>query len=122
MATTDRFGWPIPDDTDRVSAGAAAMRGLAEGIEGDVRRQHIPAALNFAQTGSPTGALTVQVPPEVLAWGRGFIVIPTARHSSGMWVASMVSRTGTEYRVAINQVNGAGATTNVAVDLVIMEV
>jgi hypothetical protein len=39
MATTPNFGWPTPDDTDQVSEGAAAIRGLGDAIDSSVTAQ-----------------------------------------------------------------------------------
>jgi hypothetical protein len=37
MPTTEpSFGWPLPEDTDPLKDGAAAIRALAAGIAGDV--------------------------------------------------------------------------------------
>ena len=33
MAATPNFGWPTPDDNDLVSAGAQAIRALADAID-----------------------------------------------------------------------------------------
>lgn len=33
MATTPKFGWPTPDNTDRVADGASAMRALGDAID-----------------------------------------------------------------------------------------
>jgi hypothetical protein len=39
MATTPNFGWPTPDDTDQVSAGAAAIRNLGNAVDTSVTAQ-----------------------------------------------------------------------------------
>lgn len=39
MATTPNFGWPTPDDTDQLSDGAAAIRGLGDAIDASVTAQ-----------------------------------------------------------------------------------
>ena len=39
MATTPNFGWPTPDDTDQLSDGAAAIRGLGDAVDASVTAQ-----------------------------------------------------------------------------------
>jgi hypothetical protein len=41
MATTSNYGWPTPDDTDLIKAGAAAIRTLGSSADQTVEDQFI---------------------------------------------------------------------------------
>lgn len=113
MSQTDRHAWPTPDDTDRVSAGAAAMRALAGAIDTDLPLLAQGVA-TLTLTGSDTAALDVNVP----GWPAdvGGQVYVTARHSSGNYVAAIVSRGNGTFRVRVTHVHAATASTTVNVD------
>jgi hypothetical protein len=120
MATTPNFGWPTPDDTDQLSDGAAAIRGLGDAIDVSVTAQGTAIAGKVSKAGDTmTGGLdapnvgigvTVAGSDTIaldFGTGDGFV----SRTVSG----SSVSITGSNYTAGrtktVRIVGGAGAAT-----------
>jgi len=62
MAVTPNFSWPTPDDTDQLSAGAAAIRTLGSAIDARVYTQSTAIATAIAEIDLNTAAVAARVP------------------------------------------------------------
>lgn len=91
MTTTPIFGWPVPDDTDRVSAGAANMRALGDAIEVDVRRA---SAIGWQGVTSAAGSAQYTL-PDWMDPGRAAVHVTgrsTAAPMNAVYFAAVVDQ------------------------------
>lgn len=119
MAETPFHAWPTPDDTDRVSAGAANMRALADAIDGDLPKiwsTNLSVPVNNSALGTnqlvtfPAGFFTAN--PHVIAQAIG---------TSG-YVAVIPSTPGTAtMTVSVRHVDNTVGTTNISVHIIAMQ-
>jgi len=111
MAGTVERGWPVPDDTDRVSAGAAAIRALGNAIDQDVPRTR-SGSVALTLAGSATAAIDVTG----IDVGGPFDVVATARHSSGNFFAAIVSKDNNQFRVRVTHFQNTASSITVNVE------
>lgn len=118
MAETPLHKWPTPDDTDRVSAGAAAMRALGDAIDNDVPK---------IWTG------TVQVSTNNSAFGTAIVTFPAGFFTappivnvtavgSSVWNAYLANTPGAaSASVGIRNVDNAAGTATISVHVIAMQ-
>jgi hypothetical protein len=122
MPNTPR-GYPYPADSDRPDV-PLAVRNLATEIDDGLRRC-VSGSMSLPLSGANTAAGNAILPDE---WkGRTFDVSAVAVHSSGNYVACVTHIETTEsgglgtFRVRVNHLTGANATTTVAVRWIAVE-
>ena len=97
-AATTRHGWPLPEDTDRLSAGAAAMRALGDAIDQDV----------LAMT-----ANVVTVPSSATFSSTANVTFPAGLFGGTPVIVATIAGNQTRRLVRIDALTNAGATINV---------
>jgi hypothetical protein len=115
MAETPVNNWPTPDDTDRLSAGAAAIRALADAI--DASQCSGIAEATWSASGAADRSLNVVFPSWFTAYiddAPGTVIVPLFMSATnGIWLRHFVSgitRTGFTINVRGLDTSGSAVT------------
>jgi hypothetical protein len=119
MAETPLHKWPTPDDTDRVSAGAAAMRALGDAIDNDVPKIWV-GSVTVPVANNPLGTT------QTVTFPAGFFTANPRVHVQAIgttaYVAVVPSTPGmATMAVSVRHIDNTAATTNIPVHIVAMQ-
>lgn len=110
MATTTNYGWPTPDNTDRVADGASAMRALADAIDADVPRLEVIEDSVGSTASGDTNTTTVFFTG---TYASAPVVLATAK-TGGIAVVTVSSISTSDCLVTVKNVGGTGIAGNFA--------